>query len=63
MCSSCKFLPPAEENELFKAIVGLFRIYSESLPVPGRRYYLNSIDHDCIGGDLRLSNTIFFYGH
>lgn len=31
---------------MFKAIVGLFRIYSESLPVPSRRYDLNSIDHE-----------------
>lgn len=45
---------------MFKAIVGLLRIYSESLPVPSRRYDLNSLDHELHLGDLRLSNIFFF---
>lgn len=60
---------------MFKAIVGLFRIYSESLPVPSRRYDLNSIDHELHWeiSDFQIfffmanhwyllfSNTIFIY--
>lgn len=46
---------------MFKAIVGLFRIYSESLPVPSRRYDLNSIDHE-LHWEISDFQIFFFYG-